>query len=167
MEGRRPRRPVPGALLAADRPPGKCGSGEPEHLRPITRQVDGRVTPSKRIPSGHRKVVRQERQDERLRIPEGVAVVSRSGQALCRNRPLLGSRPGLEDVEEGEANRLLELWIAVDLDVGAVPEVIEKLALARDQAVPALVAGPGECPPPPVGSQPGASAGSTTRRTGT
>ena len=40
-------------------------------------------------------------------------------------------------MEEREAHRLLELVVAVDLDVGALPEVVEVLALVVEQAVEA------------------------------
>ena len=53
-------------------------------------------------------------------------------------------RSGLEDVEEGEAHRLLDLGVAVDLDVGAVPEVVQIGPLLLDQAVPARLAGTGQ-----------------------
>jgi hypothetical protein len=42
-------------------------------------------------------------------------------------------------VEECEARRLLQLRVALELDVGAVPEVVEVGALGRDESVPAGV----------------------------
>ena len=91
-----------------------------------------------------RRRVREHRQDEALRVPERVAVVAGPGQALGGDRALLGAGPGLERVEEREAHGLLELGVALELDVGAVPEVVEVRALAGEQAVPARVSRLGE-----------------------
>ena len=48
----------------------------------------------------------------------------------------LGAGSGLYDLEEREAHRLLKLGIAVELDVCAVPDVVEIRALRGQQAVP-------------------------------
>ena len=69
-----------------------------------------------------------------------MSVVARPGQALGGDRPLLGPRAGLERVEESEANRQLQLGVTLDLDVGAIPEVVEVGALLGKQAVPAVLA---------------------------
>ena len=68
-----------------------------------------------------RRGVGQHRQHERLGVPERVPVVARAGQALGRDRAPLGPRARLQRVEEREAHGLLELLVAVDLDVGARP----------------------------------------------
>ena len=47
-------------------------------------------------------------------------------------------------MEEREADRLLQLGVALDLDVGALPEVVEVRALLGEQPVPAGVARRGE-----------------------
>jgi hypothetical protein len=54
---------------------------------------------------------------------------------------LLGAGAGLQDVEEGEADGLLDLLVAVDLDVGAGPEVVEVVPLFVEEALPAAVRG--------------------------
>jgi hypothetical protein len=102
------------------------------------------VAPPQGIGNGVGGGVGEHRQDEGLGVPEGVAVVARTGQALGRNGPPLGPGSGLEDMEEGEAHRLLHLGIAVDLDVGAVPEVVQIGALLVDQVVPAHLARAGQ-----------------------
>ena len=79
----------------------------------------------------------QHGQDEGLGVPEGMAVIARPRQALGRDGPPLGACAGLEHVEQGEAHRLLDLGVTVDLDVGATPEVVQIGALLVDQAVPA------------------------------
>ena len=66
-----------------------------------------------------------------------MAVVARPGQALGGDRALLAAGARLEDVEQREAHGLLQLGVAVDLDVGALPEVVEIGALLGEQAVPA------------------------------
>src|SRR5690606_41448401 len=44
---------------------------------------------------------------------------------------------GLQHVEDPEPDRLLDLRVALDLDVGVVPERVQELALGLEQAVPA------------------------------
>ena len=102
------------------------------------------MPPAQRICRGARRCVGQHGQDEALGVPEGVAVVSRPGQALRGNRALLGPGARLEDVVEREADGLLELGVAVQLDVRAGPEVVQVGALALDEAVPARVLGHGD-----------------------
>jgi hypothetical protein len=53
---------------------------------------------------------------------------------------MLRSDTGLQGVEERKANRLLELVISLELDVGALPVVVEELALTLYQSVPTRVA---------------------------
>ena len=67
-----------------------------------------------------------------------MAVVAGAGQALGGDRAALGPRGGLEDVEEREPERLLDLRVAVELDVGQRPVAVEVLALGRREAVAAL-----------------------------
>ena len=69
-------------------------------------------------------------------------------------------------MEEGEPDRLLELSVAVDLDVGAVPEVVEVRALVGDESVPALVASAGERAADLVADRRAGSARPTSRRRG-
>ena len=63
-------------------------------------------------------------------------VVARPGQALGGNQALLAARPGLNRVEQREADRLLELGIAVELDVGLGPVPVEVRALLAHQLLP-------------------------------
>jgi hypothetical protein len=73
-----------------------------------------------------------------------VTVVTRTGQPLRRDWSSLGARTGLQHVEEPEADRLLNLRITVDLEVGHGPELVEIFALVAEQAVPSVVSGPGQ-----------------------
>ena len=111
--------------------------------------------------------VGQDREHEALGVPEGVAVVAGAGEALAGDRPPLGASAGLQHVEQAEAHGLLDLRVALDLDVGAVPEVVEVLALRVEQTLPAGVAGAVERGGDLVAQRGHASAGSTSRRRGT
>ena len=97
------------------------------------------MAPAQGVARRLRSRVGQHRQNEALGVPERVSVVARSGQALGGDRSLLGPGAGLERVEEAEANRQLQLGVAVDLDVGAIPEVVEVCALLGEQTIPAAV----------------------------
>ena len=68
-------------------------------------------------------------------------VVPGTGQALGGDRALLGPRAGLQDVKQREPNRLLELGVAFQLDVRAVPEIVQILALLIGEPVPTAVLG--------------------------
>ena len=139
MERRRAGRPVARAFLAADRPPREDGAGEAELSGALAGEVERRVAPAQGVSGRLRSRVGEHRQDEALGVPERVPVVAGAGQALGRDRAPLGARTGLERVEEREAHGLLQLGVAVELDVGAVPELVEVGALPGDEPVPAGV----------------------------
>jgi len=65
---------------------------------------------------------------------------SRAGQALGGDAPALGTSIGLQDVKQSEPHRLLYVGVAVDSDVGGVPEVIEVRPLLLQQPLEAGVA---------------------------
>src|SRR5687767_6232997 len=88
--------------------------------------------------------VGQRLQDERIGVPEGVPVVARAGEALGRYRLPLCAGTRLQGVEEGEADRLLLLIVTLELHVGALPEVVEIVALGGKQALPTASARGGE-----------------------
>ena len=73
-----------------------------------------------------------------------MAVIAGAGQALGGDGPLLHPGAGLQHVEEAEPDRLLDLRIAVDDHVGAIPEGVQKLPLLPDQPVPPGEAGAGQ-----------------------
>jgi hypothetical protein len=75
---------------------------------------------------------------EGLGIPEGVPIVAGAGQALGAYRTSLRTGTGLQDVEERKPQRLLNLHVAVELDVGHRPVVVQVLALGRREPVEAL-----------------------------
>ena len=144
VEGGGARGPVAGALLAVDGPPGERRARQAELGGVRAGDVEGQEPPAQRVRGRVRVGVGQHRQHERLGVPEGVPVVAGPGQSLGRDRPLLGPGAGLQDVEQPEADGLLDLHVAVDLDVGALPEVVEELALLRQQPVPAGQLGGGQ-----------------------
>ena len=90
---------------------------------------------------GVRRRVGQHREHEGLGVPERVPVVTRPGQAFGGDRPPLGPRGGLQHVEEPEPHGLLNLVVALDHDVGALPELVEVTPLVGHEALPA--GGPG------------------------
>ena len=65
-----------------------------------------------------------------------MAVVAAAGEALRGDRSPLGPRGRLHHLEQREPHRLLQLGITVDLDVGAVPHVVEIRPLRCDETVP-------------------------------
>ena len=108
---------------------GNAAPCSPSVFGALEREVERLVAPAQRVGGGVRLGVGEHREHERLGVPERVAVVAGAGQALGRDRAALRPRARLERVEEREADGLLELAVAVDLDVGARPEVVEVLAL--------------------------------------
>jgi hypothetical protein len=113
VEGRGAGRPVPRGLLPADRPPRKDCTLEVELAGPFAREVEGGVSPAERVGGRARCGVGEDGQDEALRVPERVTVVAGARQSLGGDGALLGAGTGLERVEEREANRLLQLDVAL------------------------------------------------------
>src|SRR5207344_3032401 len=96
-----------------------------------------RLAPAQCIGGRRRKSHRQDWQDEDLRVPEGVAIVAGARQPFRRDWPALRTSSRLQDVEECEAYRLLDLRVALQLDVCTRPEVVQVGALLGEQAFPA------------------------------
>ena len=71
-------------------------------------------------------------------------VVAGAGEALSGDCPAFRARTGLKYVKQPEPHGLLAIGIALDLDVGAVPENVEAVPLRVEQALPAGVTRPGE-----------------------
>src|SRR5690606_1470592 len=125
------------AVPAADRPPGEPRALQPGLRGPLARQRQRQVPPGERVRRGAREGVGQHGQDERLGVPERVAVVAGPRQALGRDHAALCARARLQDVEQAEPDGLLDLGVALDLDVRALPELVQELLLLAEQAVPA------------------------------
>jgi hypothetical protein len=107
-------------------------------------QLQGGVAPAQRVGGGLRLGVGEHRQHVRLAVPEGVPVVAGPGQPLGGQAAALGSGAGLEDVEQREPDRLLQLRVALDPHVGAVPELVQVGPLLGEQLPQAGVAGAGQ-----------------------
>ena len=112
---------------------GKTAPFRPSVSARIARQVERRVPPAQHVARRARRGVGQHLQHERLGVPERVAVVARSRQPLRRDRAQLGATARLQELEEREAQRLLQRGVALDLDVGGLPEVVEVLPLRAVQ----------------------------------
>src|SRR5690242_5747393 len=68
-----------------------------------------------------------------------MAVVAWSSQPFCRDRLTLRSRAGLEHVEDGKPDRLLQFGVSFEFNVRAVPEIVQVCALLRNEPLPAGV----------------------------
>src|SRR5260221_10584821 len=103
----------------------------------LLRLVENQVAPAQCVGGGAREGHREHRQDEDLHVPEGVTVVAGTRQPFCWDWPSLHTSSRLQDVEEGEAYRLLDLRVALQLDVCTPPEVVQVGTLLGEQALPA------------------------------
>ena len=122
------------------------------------------MAPAQCVGGGARQSQRQHRQDEGLRVPEGVAVVAGARQPFRRDGPPLPTRSRLQDVEEGEAHRLLDLRVALKLDICTRPEVVQVGPLLGEQALPAGQPRGGQRGDDLVAGWQAASVGSTSHR---
>src|SRR5206468_13074424 len=76
----------------------------------------------------------EERQDEDLGVPEGVAAVAGTGQGPGPDGRGVALRvAGGDEVVDGEAQRLLGGRVAVDHDVAVVPPVAPRPAMPTPQ----------------------------------
>ena len=139
VKRRRAGRPIPRTLLTVDRPPGKRRTVQVERLRAFEGLRHRVVAPAQRVARRPRGGVGEHGQDEGLGVPERVPVIAGASQPLGRDRASLGPGARLEDVKEREADRLLELGITVELDVGPLPEVVQVHALGVGQPCPSSV----------------------------
>ena len=119
---------------------GKAAPAEPELAGPRLRLRQRRVPPPQGVGDGGRPGVREHRQHVGLGVPEGVAVVAGAGETFRGDRPLLRAHRRLQHAEHREPDGLLERGVALDLDVGARPEVVEELALVAQEARPSRCA---------------------------
>jgi hypothetical protein len=129
-------RPVPGALLAVDGPPRERRAPQSQVGGAFAGHGQDRMTPAQDVGGGRRLRVGQHRQDERLGVPERVPVVAGAGQPLRRDGAHLGAGARLQDLEQREPHRLLDLRVAGDLHVGAGPEGVEEGPLLGEQLIP-------------------------------
>src|SRR5438067_3385067 len=79
----------------------------------------------------------EEWQDEAVAVPEDMASVARPGQSASADRSLAGIAHGADQVEEREPDRELQLRVAFDHDVRAVPSRRPPRAVIREEALEA------------------------------
>src|SRR5438552_18403427 len=103
----------------------------------LLRLAGDQVAPAQGVSGGMRQGQREHRQDEYLRVPKCVTIVAGPCQPFGCDGSALPTRPRLRDVEEGEAYRLLDLRVGLELNVGMCPEVVQVGPLLREQALPA------------------------------
>jgi hypothetical protein len=91
--------------------------------------------------------VEQERQDVDLRVPEVMALVGPAGESARADAAAFGARRRLEQLEQiPPENLLLARLVAIELDVGALPEAPDPApVLLLDDGEP-LLHGPMEGP---------------------
>ena len=135
--------PVPGALLAVDGPPWERRAPQSQVAGAFAGHGQYRMAPAQDVRGGRRLRVGQHRQDVRLGVPERVPVVAGAGQPLGRDGAHLGPGPRLQDLEQREPHRLLDLRVTGDLHVGAGPEVVEEGPLLGEQLIPSGKPGQG------------------------
>src|SRR6266566_4047432 len=102
MERSAARRPVPRRLCTADGPPREGSPTEPELARMRPRLREKQLAPAQCISGGAREGQCEHRQDENLRVPEGMTVVAGTRQPFRRDGAPLCTSSSLQDVEEGE-----------------------------------------------------------------
>src|SRR5690242_15183425 len=91
----------------------------------LPRLFENQMAPTHGVSSGARHGQCQHRQDEDLRVPESVAVVAGARQPFGRDGSPLRTCSRLQHVEGGKAYCLLDLRVALQLDVSTRPEVVQ------------------------------------------
>ncbi len=137
VERGRAGRPVTRTLLAVDRAPRERGALQAQVGGALPGQREHRVAPAQRVRRRRGLGEVQHREHERLGVPERVPVVAGTGQAFGRDRPDLGAGAGLQNLEQREPDRLLNLRVAGHLDVSPGPEVVQERPLLGQQLIPA------------------------------
>ena len=95
-------------------------------------------------PRGRRVGRGEERQHEDVAVPEHVAAVAGPAQAARSDGRLALVGDRRHQVEQREADRALELRVALDHDVGVLPTRGPRLAVLAEQALEAGLSGLGE-----------------------
>ena len=145
-------------LAAVDRAP-RVQRAAMAHLgRPLARRAQHPAAELQHLPRPLRARVDEERDDVDLRVPEVVALVAAAGDALGRDAVALGARGRLQQLEQVEADRPLELRRALDLDVAALARTLSTCArvLALDRVVAVARARGPACAPTRAGEVAGA-----------
>ena len=131
---RRARGVVRGGLVPVNRAPREEHAVVGKLQGTLVRGGQHLVAETQGIAGVIRVRVAEERHHVDLRVPEIVPAVSGTGQPLGGNTGSLGPRGGLDQLEDAPAGRLLQLWLATDAHVRALPECAQPLALIFHQA---------------------------------
>ncbi|MDF2574998.1 MAG: hypothetical protein K0S05_1910, partial [Agromyces sp.] len=112
-------------LLSVDRAPGEQGAVLVELHGPGAGGVEHPLPEAQRVAGDDRRRVGEEREHVDLAVPEVVAAVAGARDTLRRHPAAIGTGGGLGELEEVPPGGLLDRRLRLDLDVGAVPEVVE------------------------------------------
>ena len=110
-------------------------------LRAAARGAEHPDAELERLPGPLGVRVDEERQDVDLGVPEVMAFVAVAGDALGRHAEAFAARRRLQQLEEVEAHRPLEVGRAFDPDVAAAPEVRHAAGVRELDALVAGTAG--------------------------
>ncbi len=135
---RRPAGVVRRAFVAGDGAPGVQRAVRVVHLPRMGARGLQRVVAVAQHRQRHvRRDEHHRRQHEHLGVPEAVPLVALAGQALGRRPVHAAASGGLMDMEQVEAQRLLDVRVARHRQAGAVPERPQGAFLARREPVEA------------------------------
>ncbi len=126
VHGRGTRRPIGRDLMPIDGAPGEGCAFHSQGPGTLPGRLKGRGPPLQQMRSALRVQQRQCRRDEPLDIPEGVPAVARAGECFGSYRCLVEAGCSLQNLEQVEADRQLQLSIPAHFHVRAVPEPVEK-----------------------------------------
>ncbi len=168
VEGRRPRRPVPRGLLAADRAPREGRARACPSTRARSRAMS-RVECRQRSASraALRSGVGEHRQHVGLGVPEGVPVVPGAGEPLGRDGLTLAAQPRLQDVEHAHPDGLLQFVVARRSRCRPRPSAGRAARAAPAAAGPSRPAWRWPGRPPPGRGRRRPTGATTSRRRGT
>ena len=127
---------VGGGLLAVDRAPRVERASLAHHLGRACGRRAGSGAGSGAGRRRRRDACRPAVAHIHLGVPEVVAVVAVGGDPLGGDPALADLGRGLGQLEQVPPNRLLRRRVAVDRDVGALPEGVEPGAMLGDDGVP-------------------------------
>src|SRR5581483_1650101 len=77
----------------------------------------------------------EEGQDVNIAVPEDVPAISSAAKASCANRCFTKAGDRTHQMEQSEPDRMLQLWIAIDPNVGACPAPSPVGSVRRQEAV--------------------------------
>ena len=146
-------------FLAVDRPPRVERADLVDLFGPLAGLVELAPPEAHHLARHLRARVGEERHHVRLGVPEVVAFVAAAGHAFGGDALLLGLGAGLGQLEQVPAHGLLAGFIAEQLDVAALPEVVQPCPLLGQEQRRAVLLRALERAVAPVGQLLGRHAG--------